>query len=88
MKKFADAHIHIRNLKFGEINSMLELMSSLGVTDACILALPYRSAAENLAAIYHKENYKKMTMRAFGGWHVTDRYALISKEELVKNLMK
>ena len=67
---------------------MLDLMVSLGVTDTCILSLPYRSLAENLAALYHKENYKKMTMRAFGGWHVTDRYALIPKEELVKNLMK
>lgn len=86
--KFADAHIHIRNLKDTEITSMLDLMSSLGVTDTCILALPYRSCAENLAALYYKDSYKKMTVRAFGGWHVTDRYATLPKEEIVKNLMK
>ena len=88
MKRFADSHIHIRNLRQNEIVTMLDLMSSLGVTDTCILALPYRSLAENLAALYHKKTYKKMSVRAFGGWHVTDRYALIPKETIVENLMK
>lgn len=88
MKKFADSHIHYRFLKFDEIENMLDLMHSIGVTDACMLALPYRGAAENLTALYWKMTYKKMTMRAFGGLHITDRYCQIPPEVMVENILK
>lgn len=80
MKKFADSHIHYRFMEFDKIENMLDLMSSIGVTDACLLSLPYRGVAENLCGLYWKMKYKKMTMRTFGGPHITDRYCQLPYE--------
>lgn len=88
MNKFADSHIHIRFVRFNEIEKMLDTIASVGVTDACLLALPYRSAAENLAALYWKMHYQKMSVRAFGGLHITDRYAAIPCEIQVQKLLE
>ena len=88
MKGFADSHIHYRFLKFAEIENMLNTMSSLGVTDACLLALTYRAAAENLAGLYWKMKYDKMVMRAFGGLHITDRYSTIPYEIQAEKLLE
>jgi len=88
MKGFADSHIHFRFLRFDEIERMLDLIHSEGVTDACLLALPYRGAAENLTALYWKMKYQKMKMRAFGGLHVTDRYCQVPCEIQVEKLLE
>ncbi len=87
MRKLADCHIHIRNSRFDEIEKMLDDIHSVGVTDACLQALPYRSTAENISALYWKENYKKMTMTAFGGIHITDRYSIIPYEKQAEKLL-
>lgn len=88
MKKFADSHVHYRFLRFEEIRNMLDLISSIGVTDVCLLSLPYRGVAENLAALYWKMHYKKMTIRAFGGLHITDRYCQIPLEIQTEKLLE
>lgn len=88
MKRFADSHIHFRFLRFDEIERMLDDIHDEGVTDACLLSLPYRGAAENLTALYWKMHYSKMTMRAFGGLHVTDRYCEIAPEIQAEQLLK
>ncbi len=88
MNKFADSHIHIRFVRYNEIEKMLDTIASIGVTDACLLALPYRSAAENLAALYWKMHYQKMSVRAFGGLHITDRYAAVPCEQQVQALLE
>lgn len=87
MQKIADSHIHIRFTRFDEITRMLDELHAVGVTDACLLALPYRGAAENLAALYHKMHYKRMDVRAFAGLHLTDRYATIAPEVQAEALL-
>lgn len=88
MKGFADCHIHIRGGKFEEIRPMLDDVASLGVTDAALLALPYRSVSENLSVLYWKMNYQKMKIRAFGGLHQTDRYAEVPYEQQVMRMLE
>lgn len=87
MIKIADSHIHIRFCEYKSIVKMLEDISTVGVTDACLMALPYRGACENLAELYTKMNYKKMNVRAFGGLHVTDRYCTVSPEVMAEKLL-
>lgn len=87
-KPFADAHIHIRDSKIDSIRSMLCSMADMGVIHTAIQALPYRSIAENLSALYHKMTFDKMEVRAFGGFHCTDRYAEIPYEVQFERLME
>ena len=87
MNKLADSHVHYRNLKFDQIRRMLDLMHSIGVTDVCMLSLPYRSVAEDLCGLYWKLKYDKMTIRTFGGIHVADKYSTIPFEDQVKTLI-
>ena len=87
MHKIADSHIHIRFCKDEDIIKMLDDMASVGVTATCILPLPYRGAAENLAALYHKLTYKKMDVRAFGALHTSDRYAALPPEVQAEALL-
>lgn len=87
MKGFADCHIHIRGNHMDEIQSMLDDVHSMGITDACLAALPYRSVAENISALYWKMHYKKMRITAFGGLHLTDRYADIPYEKQAEKLL-
>ena len=88
MIKIADSHIHCRFANYESISKMLDDISTAGVTEACILSLPYRSAAENLAALYAKMKYKKVNVRAFGGLHVTDRYCVIPPEIMAEKLLE
>lgn len=85
-RRIADSHVHTRFLDFERTSKMLEDIEKVGVTDVCLLSLPYRSAAENLYALYVKRVYKKINVRAFGGIHVTDRYAKIPPEKQVEAL--
>ena len=87
MRKIADSHIHIRFCQDDEIKGMLSDLASVGVTDACIQPLPYRGAAENLAALYHKMTSDSVNVRAFGGLHSTDRYASIPPEVQAEALL-
>lgn len=87
-KPFADAHIHIRGANIESIRKLLDIMAELGVTHTAIQALPYRSISENLSALYHKLTYDKMEVRAFGGFHCTDRYAEIPYEKQFERLME
>lgn len=87
MKKIADSHIHIRFCNYESISKMLDDISEVGVTEACLLSLPYRGACENLAALYAKMNYKKINVRAFGGLHVTDRYCTVAPEIMAEKLL-
>lgn len=81
MKRFADCHIHIQVKPFEIVSAMLNDVASMGITDACLLALPFRSVAQNLAVLYQKMTYKKIKLRAFGGLHSTDRYASVPYEK-------
>ena len=81
MKGFADCHIHIRGGNFEVIEKMLDDVASKGVTDAGLMALPYRGASENLCALYWKANYDKMKISAFGGMHSTEQFALVPYEK-------
>ena len=85
--KIADSHIHCRFSRYDEICNMLDSMAEVGVTDACLLTLPYRGVVENLAALYVKQNYKRLGIRVFGGFHVTDRYAAIPVEKQAEALL-
>lgn len=87
MRKIADSHIHIRFCHDEEIIKMLDAMSEVGVVATCIQPLPYRGAAENLAALHHKMTYDKMDIYAFGGLHSTDRYATIPPEIQARYLL-
>ena len=87
MQKIADSHVHIRFTRKEEITRMLDDLAAVGVTDACLLSLPYHGASENLAALYHKMHYTKMDVRAFAGLHLTDRYATIAPEVQAKALL-
>jgi len=87
MRKIADSHIHIRFTRFDQIRRMLDDLAAMDVTDACLLPLPYRGAAENLAALYWKMHYQKINVRAFGGLHLTDRYAAVAPEVQAKALL-
>ena len=87
MIPIADSHIHIRFCRYDEIKRMLDDVAAVGVTDACLLPLPYRGAAENLAALYCKMVYSKIRLRAFGGLHLTDRYAAVAPEKQLQALL-
>ena len=84
--KIADSHVHARcNVEL--TTKLLEDMHSVGVIDACLLALTYNGVAQNLFTLYMKENYKKVSLRAFGGFHVTDRYCTIAPEVQAKTVI-
>lgn len=87
MKGFADCHIHIRGGNFDIIEKMLDDVAGKGVTDAGLMALPYRGASENFSALYFKENYRKMNVTAFGGIHSTERYAFVPYEKQAEKLL-
>ena len=87
MRKIADCHVHTRFLNYNGTVRMLRDIAEQGVSDACILPLPYRSCAENLFALFVKHVYKDMNVRAFGGIHVTDRYAAVPLEKQVRALL-
>lgn len=87
MKKFADCHVHIRGNKAEEISAMLDDMHSMGITDAALQSLPFHSIAENISALYWKQNYSKINLTAFGGMHTTDRYADIPLEKQTEKLL-
>nr|MBQ4318885.1 amidohydrolase family protein [Clostridia bacterium] len=80
MKNIADAHLHIRFSRYDTIERMLDDISTVGVNRAALMSLPYRGVAENLAVLDAKVRYKKMDVRAFGGMHLTDRYAAVKPE--------
>ena len=87
MPKIADSHIHIRFTEYPAITGMLDDIAGVGVQEACLLALPYRGAAENLAALYTKMQYTRIPVRAFGSLHITDRYAAVPPEEQADALL-
>ena len=86
-KKIADVHLHCRFLNYEKTCAMLDSLTTLGVTDTCFQALPYRSAGENLFILYLKMTCKEPRVRAFCGLHVTDRYAKIPPEKQVEGLL-
>ena len=86
-RKIADSHIHTRFADLERTEKMLDDISSVGVTDACILSLPYRGAADNLYSLYIKEKYKKINVRAFCGFHVTDRYASVDPKKQIETVL-
>ncbi len=89
MQRIADAHVHaIRPFEKDTIKMLDELAES-GVTDASIMALPYRSTVENMRALYTKLKYDKIKVRAFGGLHTFDRYfSEYSPQEQLSALLK
>ncbi|NLE12938.1 MAG: amidohydrolase family protein [Clostridiales bacterium] len=86
--RIADSHVHIRFTRYPEICRMLDDLAGVGVTDASLLALPYHGSSENLAALYCKIKYDKIALRAFGGLHLTDRYAMKPPEKVAAALLK
>lgn len=87
-KKIADSHVHTRFSDYERTVKMLDDISSTGVTDGCLLALPYRGASENLYSLYMKHIYKKIKLRAFGGLHITDRYSKVPPLKQAEALLK
>ena len=85
-RKIADLHVHFRNMDYEKFTGMLDDIEKEGVTNVGLQSLPYRGAAENLFALYMKLKYEKMSLSAFGGIHITDRYAKIAPEVQVKAL--
>jgi predicted TIM-barrel fold metal-dependent hydrolase len=86
LRQMADVHLHTRFINYEKTVEMLSDIERLGVSDACLQALPYRGCAENLFALYMKMTQKSPRVRAFGGIHVTDRYAAIPPEKQVRGL--
>ncbi len=86
MRKTADSHIHIRFTRDEEIDKEIADIASAGVTAACILSLPYRGVAENLAAVWQKTR-KDIDIRAFGGLHINDRYKDVPPEIQVEKML-
>ena len=87
MKNITDSHIHIRFNKYHEIEKMLDDIATVGVNRACLLSLPYRGAAQNVAVLYTKLKYTKYPVYSFGGLHLTDRYAAYAPEVQAKALL-
>lgn len=83
----ADCHVHTRFVNYETTQKMLLDIEEVGVKHVCLLPLPYRSAAENLFGLFVKNFYKRISVRTFGGLHVTDRYSLIPPEEQVRALL-
>lgn len=86
-KKIADSHVHTRFSDYERTVKMLDDIAFVGVTDGCLLSLPYRGASENLYALYVREVYKKIKLRAFGGIHITDRYSKFSPKTQAETLV-
>ncbi|MBR6765282.1 MAG: amidohydrolase family protein [Clostridia bacterium] len=88
MQRIADSHVHIMFMEHEKVSKMLDDLLELGVTDVCLLALPYHNTAENLAVLFNKYKYDKMNVRCFGGLHLTDKYSVIPPKEMVKALLR
>ena len=85
--QLADCHLHYRDMHYEAIEKMLDAIYEVGVREACLLSIPYCSVAYDLAGLYAKMKYKKMSLRVFGGLHVTDRYAEVPYKKQVEILL-
>ena len=84
MKKFADAHVHLKISDPKKAEEYLDLVATTGVTDVSVLALctqPDYDIVQNISVLWWKEKYKKMKIRAFGALHETDLYKEIPYEK-------
>lgn len=84
--KIADSHVHAR-CDVTSTNNLLNELSQMDVTDACLLSLTYNGVAQNVFTLYMKEHSPKVNLRCFGGFHVTDRYCAVNPEVQAKTLM-
>ncbi len=90
LERFADAHIHIEDNDYEKIESMLEYITTLGVTDGAILALenyPPCDRAQTFSTLYFKEKFKDIKLRAFGSLYEFDVYADIPFDVQLQRLI-
>jgi predicted TIM-barrel fold metal-dependent hydrolase len=90
MKKIADTHLHFEHLESTKIKEFLDIVAGTGVTDASILAICTMldfDIANNILALYWKENYKKIKLRVFGSFHEIDLYKDIPYEKQAEKLL-
>lgn len=89
MKRFADNHLHMtRQSDFETIPKYLNLIASVGVTDATLHSLPYHMVEQNLKVLYWKSHYDKIRLRAFGALHDFGPYAAIPPLKQAERLIE
>ena len=92
MKPFADAHIHIGNVRRGDFDfpfKMLNLLADIGVTDLNLLAyMPFSNIVQNLEALYLKSAFSRSKIRVFGTFHEADIYKDIPYAEQLDKLIE
>lgn len=91
MKGFADAHVHIGNVKRGDFDFPLRMFNTLadiGVTDFSVLAyMPFCNIVQNLDALYWKSAFSRSRIRVFGTFHEADIYKDIPYEKQLDKLL-
>ncbi len=91
LSRFADCHIHMEINDFKKVESMLDYMSTLGVTDTTILCLENYlgcDRANMFTALYFKTHYKKINIKVFGSLYEFDIYKDVPFLDQVKRMMK
>ena len=72
MEKFADCHLHIHNSDKEGAMRCLDVVADCGVTHASVLSIgswSKYSEDENSNALWLKENYKRMNIKAFAAFY-------------------
>ena len=87
MDRFADSHIHMTLNEYEPSVQMLDMMAEKGVTDTTIHSLTYRGINYNLKALYWKQHYTRMKLRAFGMLHDFGPFATIDPVDEVRKLL-
>ena len=91
MQRFADAHVHIGNVKAGDFDFPLKtfnLLADIGVTDFNVLAyMPFCNIVQNLDVLYWKSAFKRSKVRVFGTFHEADIYKDVPYEEQLDKLL-
>lgn len=90
MNKFADIHVHLQNIDNQRVETLLDTLAKIGITDATLLSVCTMcdfDIISNLVSLYWKEKYKKINLSAFGSFHEIDIYKDIPYEKQAERLL-
>ena len=90
MKKFANAHVHIKYGDPKKVEHFLEALTKTGITDVALLSLcayPGYEKTENLSILWWKSKFNKLRISAFGSLHEVDVYANVPYEVQLEKLL-
>ena len=88
MRPIYDCHAHATELDLKKSIGMLDVMSSIGVERAALLALTYKSTVSNLYLLDLKRRYGRIKLSVFGMINNRDMYKDIPFETQARAIME